>query len=77
MIQKQQLEELGELSNEVLTEVSLQRQSKIDDYDRKNLESEWADVIGTLVLLAIELDIDMETAIDEKITMLYKRFELE
>lgn len=60
-------EEVGELSNEVLTKLGLQRQSKIDAYREHHLEDELADVIGSAVLLAIELDIDLAAIMKRKI----------
>jgi len=71
------VEELGELSNEILTSMNLQRQSKIAQYSRENLEDEYADVFGALILLGIELDIDIEKVIQRKIAFTKKRFEIE
>ena len=71
------VEELGELSNEILTSMNLQRQSKIAQFSRENLEDEYADVFGALILLGIELDIDIEKVIQRKIAFTKKRFEIE
>lgn len=66
-------EELGELSNEVLTKLGLQRQSKIDAYREHHLEDELADVIGSAILLAIELDIDIAEIMKRKISYTIER----
>ncbi len=71
------VEELGELADELLTSMSLQRRSKIAKFSRENLEDEYADVLGSLILLGIELDIDIEKVIKRKITYTKKRFEME
>jgi NTP pyrophosphatase (non-canonical NTP hydrolase) len=70
------VEELGELANEILTSMNLQRKSKIAQFSRENVEDEFADVLGSLVLLAIELDIDMEQVIKKKIKFTKERFEI-
>lgn len=61
------VEELGELSDEILTSMNLQRDSKIANFSRQNVEDEFADVLGSLVLLGLELDIDFEKVIKRKI----------
>lgn len=66
-------EELGELSNEVLTKMGLQRQSKLDAYEEHHLEDELADVIGSAILLAIELDIDIAAIMKRKIAYTVER----
>lgn len=70
------VEELGELSDEILTSMNLQRNSKIANFSRENLEDEFADVFGSLILLGNELDIDMEEVIKRKIAYTKKRFEM-
>lgn len=71
------LEELGELSDEILTSMNLQRNSKIANFSRENLEDEFADVLACLILLANELDIDVEEVIKRKIAFTKKRFDVE
>jgi NTP pyrophosphatase (non-canonical NTP hydrolase) len=67
-------EELGELSDEILSSMNLQRSHKVDKYDPKNMEDELADVFASVFLLAIELNIDVETIIKRKITFTKERF---
>lgn len=71
------MEELGELSDEILTSMNLQRNSKIEKFSRENVEDEFADVLGSLILLGIELDIDVEKVMKKKIKFTRERFEMD
>ncbi len=71
------VEELGELSDEILTSMNLQRNSKIAKFSRENLEDEFADVLGSLILLGCELEIDVEAIIQKKIDFTRERFEMD
>lgn len=71
------VEELGELSDEILTSMNLQRNSKIANFSRKNLEDEFADVFGSLVLLGLELNIDIEEVVERKIIFTRQRLEVD
>lgn len=71
------VEELGELSDEILTSMNLARDSKIAKFSRENMEDEFADVLGSLILLAIELDVDVEKVIRKKIKFTRERFGME
>lgn len=51
-------EETGELADEILSSLDLQRKQKLDNYNKKKLESEWADVLIVLLLIAEALEID-------------------
>ena len=68
------VEELGELADEILTSMNLQRNSKIAKFSRENIEDEFADVLGSLILLANELNIDVEKVIQKKIDFTRDRF---
>jgi len=70
------VEELGELSDEILTSMNLQRDSKIAKFSRENLEDEFADVFGSLILLGNELDIDIEKVVKKKIKFTKERFQI-
>ncbi len=70
-------EELGELSNEILTKLGLQRQAKIDAFKDSHLEDELADVLGSLILLAVELDIDIKEIMQRKIAFTLERLQAE
>lgn len=69
------LEELGELADEILSSMNLQRPDKIENYTREHLEDEFADTLGSLVLLAHELEIDLETVMKRKIEFTQKRIQ--
>ncbi|MCA9370039.1 MAG: hypothetical protein H6774_04630 [Pseudomonadales bacterium] len=71
------VEELGELSDEILTSMNLQRDTKIANFSRENIEDEFADVLGSLVLLAAELEIDIAEVMQRKIAYTRDRFEME
>lgn len=68
------VEELGELSDEILTSMNLQRNSKIAQFSHQNIEDEFADVLGSLILLSIEMDIDVVEVMKRKIALTRERF---
>lgn len=61
------VEELGELSNEVLASMKLQSNKKLKSFKKKNLEKEFSDVFITLMLLGITLDVKIEKALLKRI----------
>ena len=71
------MEELGELSDEILTSMNLQRNTKIKNFSRENVEDEFADVLGSLILLGIELDVDVEKVMQKKIQFTRELFEMD
>lgn len=71
------MEELGELSDEILTSMNLQRNTKIAQFSHQNVEDEFADVLGSLILLAIELEIDVTEVMRRKIAFTRDRFEMD
>ena len=60
-------EELGELFNEVLAHKGYQRKSKLDKVDKKEIEDEFADVILTTFILVRRFNIDLGSALKDKI----------
>lgn len=70
-------EEIGELSNEILTKMGLQRQAKVDAFKEHHLEDELADVLGSVLLLAVELDIDIKAIMQKKIAFTVDRLQQE
>jgi NTP pyrophosphatase (non-canonical NTP hydrolase) len=70
-------EEIGELSNEILTKMGLQRQAKVDAFQEHHLEDELADVLGSVLLLAVELDIDIKAIMQKKIAFTIERLQQE
>jgi len=71
------MEELGELSDEILTSMNLQRDTKIEKFSKQNVEDEFADVLASLILLGIELNIDVEKVMQKKIDFTRDRFEMD
>jgi NTP pyrophosphatase (non-canonical NTP hydrolase) len=69
------VEEFGELAEVALAKSKLQRDSKnISDVQTK-IEDEFADMVGTLMVLGLELDIDIEKALERKIHFTHQRLE--
>lgn len=60
-------EEVGELSNEILSSLSLQRKSKLDKFDKKNLYEEFADIIIATIALANSMNVDIDRAVNAKV----------
>lgn len=70
------VEELGELADAILSSMGLQRESKLEQYEDRHLEEEFADVLGSLILLAEELNIDIESAMTKKIAFTKERLNI-
>jgi NTP pyrophosphatase (non-canonical NTP hydrolase) len=66
-------EEVGELMDEILKNLKLQRKEKMVGADKKELEKEIADVILTTMILAKIFDVDIEKALEEKIAIVRER----
>lgn len=60
-------EEVGELSNEILATLSLQRKSKLKKFDKQNMYEEFADVILTVAALANTTGVDLSRAVQHKL----------
>ena len=71
------VEELGELADEILTSMNLQRNVKIEAFSRENVEDEFADVLASLILLANEMNVDIEKVIKRKLQFTRERFEMD
>lgn len=69
------MEEMGELSSEVLTHLSLQRKRKLDNHDKENIQDEFADVMFTTLILSKAMNVDIEKALKSKIKKINKRYE--
>jgi len=59
-------EELGELCDEVLASLGIQRKAKLENRDPNGLGNEFADVIIVAFLLAKSLNIDVKAALERK-----------
>lgn len=70
-------EEVGELCNDILSVLRLQRKAKLEKFDKRNFYEEFADVIITTLQLASVAGVDIERAVRDKIKKIEKRFEKE
>lgn len=61
-------EETGELTDEILGEIQLQRKSKLEKRKQENLKEEFADVLIVLAALAEKLGINLEELIQSRLT---------
>ncbi len=60
-------EEIGELANDVLSTLRLQRKSKLESFDKRNLYEEFADVTLSVLDLANALHVNMDRAVQDKL----------
>ncbi len=67
-------EEVGELCNDILSVLRLQRKSKLDKFDKRHIYQEFADVIITTMQLAAVTHVDMERAIRDKLVKIEERY---
>lgn len=67
-------EEVGELCNDILSVLRLQRKSKLDKFDKRHIYEEFADVIITTMQLAGVAKVDLERAINNKLEKIEKRY---
>lgn len=70
-------EEVGELCNDILAILKLQRKAKLESFDRHNIYEEFADVIITTLQLASIANVDIERAVAEKMKKIMLRYEKE
>jgi len=63
-------EEIGELSNDILSSLSLQRKSKLLKFNKHNLYEEFADIVLATTTLANTLGVDLNRAINNKLQKL-------
>lgn len=67
-------EEVGELCNDILSILKLQRKSKLQHFDKRNMYEEFADVIITAMQLAIAAGVDVERAVGDKLKKIEERY---
>lgn len=60
-------EEVGELSNDILATLSLQRKSKLNAFSKQNMYEEFADVLLAVMTLANVMRVDLERAFSGKL----------
>jgi NTP pyrophosphatase (non-canonical NTP hydrolase) len=66
-------EEMGELADRILALSGLQRKEKLENFNKKDLSGEFADLIITTFLVAKSADVDVIKALEEKIPELNGR----
>lgn len=66
-------EEVGELCNDILSILRLQRRAKLEKFDKRNIYQEFADVILTTLQLASVAKVDIERAVQDKIKKIEER----
>ncbi len=70
-------EEVGELCNDILGILKLQRKAKMKSFDKRNIYQEFADVIITTIQLAQTAGVDIERAINDKLKKIEERYNQE
>ena len=67
-------EEVGELMEEVLLKLGLQRPEKYEGHDKSNIEKELGDVFNSLILLGLALGIDVKQAIVARVEEMHQKY---
>lgn len=70
-------EEVGELCNDILAVLRLQRRAKLEKFDKRNFYEEFGDVIITTIQLASIAGVDIERAVDDKMKKIEQRYHKE
>ncbi len=66
-------EETWELSREILTFLKITRKKKIDNFSFEDLESEFADVVLSLLVLSNDMWVDINKVIQHKLEIIKDR----
>ncbi len=67
-------EEVGELCNDILATLQLQRKSKLERFEKNNIYQEFADVLIVLLQLAHYTNVDIERAVNDKIKKIEEKY---
>ena len=67
-------EEVGELCNDILSILKLQRKAKLQKFDKRNIYQEFADVIITTIQLAQVAGVDIDRAIGDKLKKIEHKY---
>ncbi len=70
-------EEVGELCNDILAILKMQRKAKLEKFDKRNIYVEFADVILTTMQLAIAAGVDVERAVNDKLNKVEGKYNQE
>lgn len=68
-------EEVGELCNDILSILQLQRASKLERFNKDNIYQEFADVLITLLQLAHYANVDVDRALADKIKKIKDKYQ--
>ncbi|OGH15104.1 MAG: hypothetical protein A2860_00230 [Candidatus Levybacteria bacterium RIFCSPHIGHO2_01_FULL_37_33] len=67
-------EEVGELCNDILSVLKLQRRAKLEKFDKRNIYEEFADVIITTIQLAQAAGVDIDRAVGDKLKKIEDKY---
>lgn len=67
-------EEVGELCNDILSVLKLQRRAKLEKFDKRNIYEEFADVIITTIQLALVAGVNIERAVNDKLKKIDQKY---
>lgn len=67
-------EEVGELCNDILSVLKLQRKSKLEKFDKRNFYEEFGDVIITTIQLANAAGVDIQRAVNDKMKKIEEQY---
>lgn len=67
-------EEVGELCNDILSVLRLQRRAKLDKFNKRNMYEEFADVLITTIQLASSAGVDIERAVADKMKKIEEKY---
>lgn len=67
-------EEVGELCNDILSVLKMQRKSKLENFDKRNFYEEFGDVIISTIQLANAAGVDIQRAVNDKMRKIEERY---
>lgn len=67
-------EEVGELCNDILAVLKMQRKSKLENFDKRNFYEEFADVILCTLQLANAAHVDVDRAMHDKLKKIEEKY---
>jgi len=67
-------EEVGELANDILSVLKLQRRAKLEKFDKRNIYEEFADVIITTIQLAQAAGVNIDRAVNDKLKKIEHKY---
>ena len=67
-------EEVGELCNDILSVLKLQRRAKLEKFDKRNFYEEFADVIITTIQLTQAAGVNIDRAVGDKLKKIEEKY---